>query len=93
MRLAARVDANQAEIIAALRGVGASVTSLHRVGQGCPDLLVSFRGEWYLIECKSPGGHLTPAEAKWIREQQAQVFVVYGIDDALRIVGATGNAR
>ena len=40
MRRAARTDANQAEIVAALRGVGASVQPLHAVGQGCPDLLV-----------------------------------------------------
>jgi hypothetical protein len=88
MRLAAKVDANQAEIIAALRGVGASVTSLHRVGQGVPDLLVSYQEKWYLLECKSPGGKLTPIEARFIQEQQAPVNIVYRPEDALTVIGA-----
>ena len=40
---AARVDANQPEIVKALRGVGATVQHLHKVGQGCPDLMVGWR--------------------------------------------------
>jgi hypothetical protein len=47
-----RVDANQAEIVAALRKVGASVVSLARIGEGCPDLLVGYRGRTLLIEVK-----------------------------------------
>ena len=37
---ACKVDANQAAIVKALREYGCSVTHLHRVGDGCPDLLV-----------------------------------------------------
>ena len=40
----AKVDQNQSEIVSALRDFGATVTSLHRVGEGVPDLLVSFLG-------------------------------------------------
>ena len=34
MRRAAKVDANQREVVAALRGAGASVQLLHAVGEG-----------------------------------------------------------
>ena len=52
MRRAAKVDRNQAEIVEALRKIGATVQPLHSVGAGCPDLLVGFRGVNYLIEVK-----------------------------------------
>lgn len=35
-----RVDANQAEVVAALRSLGLSVQSLATVGNGVPDLLI-----------------------------------------------------
>ncbi|HJP47915.1 hypothetical protein [Acinetobacter venetianus] len=44
MRRAAKIDANQTEIVKALRKFGASVQSLASTGKGCPDLLVGFRG-------------------------------------------------
>lgn len=42
-RWAARTDDNQAGTVAVLRQAGASVQTLHRVGGGCPDLLVGWR--------------------------------------------------
>jgi hypothetical protein len=49
MRLAARVDANQEQIVSALRAVGAYVWII-----GLPvDLLVGFRGHTFLVEIKS----------------------------------------
>lgn len=51
-RYAARVDINQASIVEALREVGASVELLHRVGGGCPDLMVGFQGVNHLMEVK-----------------------------------------
>jgi len=40
MRRAARVDDNQAEIVAALRLAGCNVQSIAAVGRGCPDIIV-----------------------------------------------------
>ncbi len=60
-----RVDKNQPEIVKALRAVGATVTSLAPVGDGCPDLLVGYRGETYLMEVKTATGKLTPDQVKW----------------------------
>ncbi len=49
---AARVDANQREIVDALRSVCVSVQHLHMVGSGCPDLLCSIKNHTFLIEIK-----------------------------------------
>lgn len=51
-----RVDANQKEIVDALRKVGASVVSLSQIGDGCPDLLVGYRGRTLLLEVKDGSG-------------------------------------
>lgn len=89
MRNAARSDANQVEVMAALRKVGASVFSLHRVGQGCADLLVGFRGRTYLIEVKAKNGVLTPSQVKFIDSWTGDlVHVVRNIDGALRAIGS-----
>lgn len=92
MRRAAKVDRNQAEIVAALRGVGASVQPIHRVGQGVPDLLVGRGGANYLLEVKMPKEKLTPDELEWHLSWRGQVAVVYGIEDALQVVVTIGQA-
>lgn len=49
MRYAARVDANQTQIVSALRAAGAYVWII-----GLPvDLLVGYKGHTFLVECKS----------------------------------------
>jgi len=88
MRRASRVDANQRAIVLALRRAGASVQLLHTVGAGCPDLAVGFRGENYLLECKTPAGQLTPAEREWHAQWRGQRAVVRSADEALRAIGA-----
>lgn len=92
MRRAAKVDRNQAEIVAALRAVGASVQPLHAVGQGCPDLAVGFRGTIYFLEVKdgalAPSDRkLTPAQVKWHRDWRGHVAVVLSVEDAMRVIG------
>lgn len=94
MRRAARVDANQEEVVAALRKIGAVVTPLHAVGNGVSDLLVSFRQKWLVMEVKDgakpPSARkLTPDEERWIGEQRAPVYIVTSpleaVDIAMRI--------
>ena len=65
MRWDAKADENQREIVLAIRQIGGQVQSLHRVGQGVPDLLVAYRGQWYVIEVKANGGTLTEKEEDW----------------------------
>jgi hypothetical protein len=65
MRRAAKVDANHAAIVAALRRAGCSVQSLAGVGFGVPDLLVGVRGKMYLLEVKRPGEDLRESQVEW----------------------------
>jgi len=67
MRRAARIDANQPAIIAALRSIGATVQPLHAVGGGCPDLLVGLRGRNILMEVKD--GARPPSERRLTADQ------------------------
>ena len=67
---AARVDANQPAIVKAMREEGASVTHLHKVGEGCPDLLVAAAGQWGLVEVKDgkkppSARQRTEAQIRW----------------------------
>lgn len=93
MRRAAKVDANQAEIVAALRAVGATVQPLHAVGQGCPDLLVGYRGINFLLEVKDgekpPSARkLTPDQVSWHDTWRGSSWVVMNPKMALQVIGA-----
>ena len=83
----ARVDANQAEIVAALRAVGASVVVLSRVGQGCADLAAGIREQTYFLEVKTDSGKLTPAEQEFMQMWRGHYAIVRTPDEALRAIG------
>ena len=92
MRRNAKVDANQREIVAALRRAGASVQSLAPVGKGVPDLLVGFRGRNVLLEVKDgqkpPSARkLTDDEQVWQWGWKGQVLTVESVDEALDAIG------
>ena len=87
MRWAAKVDANQAEIVDALRQAGASVLVLSRVGQGCPDLAVGFRGKTFFMEIKTVRGALTPAEDEFMYKWRGHYAIVRTPEEALRAIG------
>lgn len=89
MRRAAKVDANQRVIVDALRRVGASVIDLSAVGDGCPDLLIGYRGQTWLVEVKSTRGKLTPAQkvvhAEW---HGFPIAVIKTVEEAWLLIGA-----
>ena len=87
MRTHGKVDLNQAEIVKALRKVGATVQSLASVGRGCPDLLVGFHHRWTLLEVKGEKEKLTPMESDWHHRANGHVYVVRSIEEALICVG------
>ena len=92
MRRAAKVDANQREVVAALRGAGATVQLLHAVGEGCPDLLAGKDGKNWLIEVKDgskpPSAQkLTPQQEVWHRDWRGQSAVVNSPEAALALIG------
>lgn len=89
---AAKVDANQPEIVAALRKAGATVQPLHTVGNGCPDLLVGFRQRTAMVEVKDGSKppsdrRLTPDQERWHRDWNGGTLaVVTDVEGALRVL-------
>ena len=83
LRYDAQRDANEKEIVEALRAVGAKVMRLDDV-----DLLVGFRGVNYLLEVKMPKGRLNKKQEKFFRGWVGQVNIVRTIDQALGLIGA-----
>lgn len=91
MRRAAKTDANQQEIIDALRKIGASVQPLHKVGQGCPDLLCGWRGMNTILEVKDgkkpPSARkLTADQVEWHANWRGQVAVVETVEQAIEAI-------
>lgn len=95
MRLRARVDANQATIVAALRAAGRSVLVLSSIGRGCPDILVGWgRDRAVLMEIKNgdkpPSARkLTPDEETFRAQWRGPYAVVESVADALAATGVT----
>lgn len=84
-RYARKIDANQPEIVRALRGAGCQVHSLAPLGKGAPDLLVRRAKSLFLLEVKSKNGDLTPDQREW--HALWPVRVVRNEAEALRAVG------
>lgn len=88
MRRGDRVDRNQAEIVQALRSVGASVQSLHTVKGGCPDIIVGRQGKNYLMEIKDGStARLNELQEFWHARWCGEVLTVRSVDEALRAIG------
>lgn len=92
MRRAARADANQPAVVAALRLDGWFVLPIHTLGRGCPDLLVSKRlggNPWCaLVEIKDgakpPSARkLTPDEQKFAEAYTGPLVVALSGADAI----------
>ena len=90
MRRAARVDANQSDIIRAAEQLGCTVQPLYQVGAGCPDALIGYaskRGRVnLLIEIKADDGKLTPEQIRFHREWRGQVAIVRCVKDLLDLL-------
>ena len=82
----------QRQIIQHLRGMGAWVFNVHGSPYqtvGVPDLLVGYRGRFYAMEVKRPGGVLSPAQAKTIEAIRASGSVagrVESIEEAVALL-------
>lgn len=92
MRRDAKADANQAEIVEALRRAGYSVAHTHALGRGFPDIVVGgvgLAGRRFnvLLELKSDlRGRLTADEKRWHAAWQGQVDVVRDAQEAVRLI-------
>ena len=93
--IAAKVDANQGEIVRYLRDIpGCKVAITSMVGNGFPDIVVAFMGVNYLFEIKDgakvPSARkLTPAEKKFhaMWQHAGQVDIVTCVEDAWKVMG------
>lgn len=91
---AAKIDANQNEIVNALRKIGCSVQILSSVGKGCPDLVVGIGSGYGLnlfVEIKDgnkpPSAQkLTPDQVKWHSEWKGSKVVVNSVESAIDAV-------
>ena len=86
-----RSDHNQKDIVRALRVLGADVADTHNVGNGFPDLVVKFRGQVFLLECKNLEGRgrkLTDDQKKFHAVWNDVTKTVTSIDEAYRAIGA-----
>lgn len=81
MRRAAKVDANQREIVDALERLGWVWLDLTRVGGGCPDGVVERAGVVRLVEFKAPKGKLTIAQEEV--HKRFTVHVLRNVADAI----------
>ncbi len=91
MSYAKKIDANQPEIVKALRGAGCTVEHLHAVGRGCPDLLCAINDRVFLIEVKdgakvASAQKLTPDQVVWHADWNADVHIVNSVAAALAVV-------
>jgi hypothetical protein len=83
LRRAARVDNTARELTKAARAVGAQVEPLN----GVVDALVLHRGRVFIVDWKSKGGTLTPAQAKLVASgwpisfisTEDQLFTLLGV--------------
>lgn len=88
MKYMAKADANQKDIVAALRGIGAKVIPTHTVGQGFPDLVVEYGGRTMLMEVKDPKQpkhrhELTPAQKIFHDAWSGEIHVVFTAEQAI----------
>jgi hypothetical protein len=94
VRRAPKVDANQGEIVAALKSRGCLVQSLAGMAGGVPDLLVgNRRGHLILMEVKDgslvpSARELAPDQVRWHAAWRGfPVYVVKSVQEALDVVG------
>lgn len=97
-RKAARVDANQAEIIKAARRLGATVEVTSAVGKGFPDFVMGIFGINFLIEVKDgekvPSQRkLTDDQVRWHHKWNGTVHVIKSVDEIIELIQKilTGN--
>lgn len=88
-RRKAKVDLNQAEIVLALRKVGAVVKHVHQL-KNLFDVLVFHRGQTYCVEIKSSKkSKLTEGELECKQELESvgvAYWIVYSVEDAMKML-------
>ena len=87
-----KVDVTQPTMVKALRDHGVMVQPLNAQKDGVPDLLVLYRETFSMIECKSEGGKLTPAQVKWHGAWNGPISICYTPEQSFLAVGLSSCA-
>ncbi len=85
------VDANHAEMMAALRKLGADVVDTHWLGRfvpGFPDLAVCHRSRTWFVEVKMPGEDLNANELRFwaVHQDIMPLRLVRCVEDCVQLV-------
>ncbi len=88
---AKRTDANQVDIVKALREIGCSVAVTSGAGDGFPDIVAGRGKKNWLIEIKDgnkpPSAQkLTTDQVRFHSEWKGQIDIVTSVDEAVNLV-------
>jgi hypothetical protein len=97
-KYAAKVDINQAEIVAAFRKLGMLVHPTHAAGAGFPDLVLGCNGRVYLVEVKNGAApisdrRLTPAQVRFHAVWAGYVTIIENVEQAAALVSKIKGER
>ena len=83
-----RVDHNQKSIVHTFIALGASVIDLSRVGQGCPDLAIGYKGKMVMVEVKSSNkATFTEPQLKFIGNWRGgAINRIDSVEGAIRLI-------
>lgn len=84
----AKIDANQTEIVEALRKVGAKVRSVAQI-KNAFDILVFYRGQTFIVEIKKPKAKLTEGEEQFkemVESVGVKYWIIRTVDEALEMI-------
>lgn len=85
MSRAKRVDKNQKDIVEQLRKLGYNVEYTYMIGNGFPDVVISFNELFTLpIEIKSKGGKLTKDEENFHKRYKGYIITAYNLEDVIK---------
>ena len=77
MRLRAKVDNNQKEIVMSLRAAGFQVIHMHMIGRGFPDIIACRAKKCWFIEIKDgPKASFTSAQVEFYMDWQGPSIIV-----------------
>jgi hypothetical protein len=93
MAYAKRVDENHNLIKHTFIALGASVLDLSRVGQGCPDMLIGYKGKCAMVEIKSSNkAQFTEPQLKFIKNWRgSSISRIDSVDGAIRLIKLLDN--
>ncbi len=90
---AAKVDANQPEIVKALKALNFAVYYTHTVGGDFPDLVVARDGFNVLVEIKQAKGKLSKGQLDWHQNWPGWVVVIKSVEDCERLSKIVDNEK